>query len=87
MRILILLSDGKPLDGGCADYNGGYAQMDTRMALVEARKAGVHPFCITVDPNARDYLRRIYGDHGYTIIDSVDDLPARLPALYRQLTA
>ena len=86
-RLLILLSDGKPLDGGCADYNSGYAQMDTRMALIEARRAGVHPFCITVDPHARDYLRRMYGDNGYTIIDSVDDLPARLPALYRQLTA
>jgi nitric oxide reductase NorD protein len=86
-RLLILLSDGKPLDGGCADYNNHYAQMDTRMALIEARKAGVHPFCITVDPHARDYLRRMYGDNGYTIIDSVDDLPARLPALYRQLTA
>lgn len=87
MRLLILLSDGKPLDGGCADYNSQYAQMDTRMALIEARKAGVHPFCITVDPHGRDYLRRMYGDNGYTIIDSVDDLPARLPALYRQLTA
>jgi len=86
-RLLILLSDGKPLDGGCADYNSHYAQMDTRMALVEARRAGVHPFCITVDPHARDYLRRMYGENGYTIIDSVDDLPARLPALYRQLTA
>ena len=86
-RLLILLSDGKPLDGGCADYNSHYAQMDTRMALVEARRAGVYPFCITVDPHARDYLRRIYGENGYTIIDSVDDLPARLPALYRQLTA
>ncbi len=86
-KLLILLSDGKPLDGGCSSYNNHYAQMDTRMALLEARKVGVHPFCITVDPHARDYLRRMYGSGGYTIIDSADELPARLPALYRQLTA
>ena len=86
LKLLILLSDGKPLDCGCAQYSDLYAQEDTRMALVEARAAGVHPFCITVDPHGRSYLRRIYGEGGYTIIDSVGSLPARLPAIYRRLT-
>jgi hypothetical protein len=86
LKLLILLSDGKPLDCGCAQYSDLYAQEDTRMALVEARAAGVHPFCITVDPHGRSYLRRIYGEGGYTIIDSVGSLPARLPTIYRRLT-
>ncbi len=86
VKLLLLLSDGKPLDCGCTQYSETYAHEDTRAALTEARTAGVHPFCITVDPHARGYLRRMYGDGGYTIIDSVESLPARLPAIYRRLT-
>ena len=86
VKLLILLSDGKPLDCGCEQYSDDYAQEDTRMALMEARKAGVHPFCITVDPHGRRYLQRMYGSGGYTIIDSVEALPQRLPAIYRRLT-
>jgi len=86
VKLLVLLSDGKPLDCGCDHYTDAYAQEDTRMALREARQAGVHPFCITVDPHGRDYLQHMYGENGYTIIDRVELLPERLPALYRRLT-
>ncbi len=86
VKLLILLSDGKPLDCGCDQYSDDYAQADTRMALLEARKQGVHPFCITVDPHGRRYLQQMYGSGGYTIIDSVEALPQRLPAIYRRLT-
>jgi nitric oxide reductase NorD protein len=86
VRLLLILSDGKPLDCGCDTYSDIYAQEDTRVALQSARKAGVHPFCITVDPHGRDYLGRMYGEHGYTIIDRVQLLPERLPAVYRRLT-
>ncbi len=85
-RLLLLLSDGKPLDCGCDRYADTYAQEDTRMALLEARQAGLHPFCITVDPCSREYLPRMYGASSYTIIERVDSLPARLPAIYRRLT-
>jgi nitric oxide reductase NorD protein len=86
IRLLILLSDGKPLDCGCDHYADAYAQEDTRKALTEARKAGLHPFCITVDPHSRDYLQRMYGAGSYTIIDRVESLPLRIPAIYRRLT-
>jgi len=86
VRLLVLLSDGKPLDCGCDLYQAAYAQADTRMALREARERGVHPFCITVDPAAGDYLGAMYGDVRYAIIESVDQLPTRLPAIYRRLT-
>ena len=85
-RLLILLSDGKPLDCGCDLYQASYAQADTRMALREAMERKVHPFCITVDPAGEDYLREMYGDVRYAVIDSVAALPARLPAIYRRLT-
>ena len=85
-RLLVLLSDGKPLDCGCDLYQSSYAQSDTKMALREARNLKVHPFCITVDPAGEEYLSRMYGDVRYVVIDSASDLPARLPALYRRLT-
>ena len=86
VKLLLLLSDGKPLDCGCDHYSDRYAQEDTRVALQEARKLGIHPFCITVDPHGQEYLSRMYGDVGYTVIDRVDSLPRRLPMIYRRLT-
>jgi len=47
--VLILLSDGNPLD---RDYFGNYAIEDTRMALREAQRYGIKSFCITVDREA-----------------------------------
>jgi hypothetical protein len=84
-RVLMLLSDGKPLDCGCDRYYDRYAQADTRAALREARKLGVHPFCITVDPSGSSYLARMYGDVAYTVIERVEQLPAQLLRVYRRL--
>jgi len=86
VRLLILLSDGKPLDCGCDHYYDRYAQEDTRVALREARAEGVHPFCITVDPRGQDYLEQMYGEVGFLVIDRVESLPERLPLIYRRLT-
>lgn len=82
-RLLVLLSDGRPLDDGYADE---YALEDTKRALREARMAGVHPFCITVDRNADDYVKRMYGDVQYLVIDRIAALPERLPRVYQRLT-
>ncbi len=77
-RLLVLLSDGKPLDCGCDHYHDRYAQDDTRAALREARRAGVRAYCVTVDPTGPRYLPRMYGDVAWTVIDRVDQLPDRL---------
>ncbi|MGH7165157.1 MAG: nitric oxide reductase activation protein NorD, partial [Nitrospiraceae bacterium] len=84
VRLLVLISDGKPLDDGYADE---YALEDTKMALREARIRGIEPFCITVDRSADDYLRRMYGEVRYVIIDHVAALPERLPRIYQRLTS
>ena len=86
VRLLILLSDGKPLDCGCESYQGAHAVADTQRALREAREQRIHPFCITVDPQGADYLGALYGDVRYAVIDRVEDLPERLPRIYRRLT-
>jgi hypothetical protein len=82
-RLLILVSDGRPLDG---EYKDEYGLADTKAALEEARRRGVIPFCITVDREADAYLRRMYGDVHYAVIDRVEALPRALPRLYRRLT-
>jgi nitric oxide reductase NorD protein len=82
-RLLVLISDGKPLDEGYADE---YSLEDTKMALREARMRGIEPFCITVDRGADDYLKRMYGEVRYLIIDHVLALPERLPRVYHRLT-
>lgn len=82
-RILILLSDGRPLDG---DYKDEYALEDTKAALREARRNGIDPFCVTIDREADFYVRRMYGDVQFAVIDRVESLPSRLPRIYQRLT-
>jgi nitric oxide reductase NorD protein len=83
-KLLITLSDGKPddFDG----YRGDYGIEDTRQALIEAKRQGIHSFCITIDDEARDYLPHMYGAVNYTIIDDVRKLPLRVADIYRRLT-
>ncbi len=83
-RLLVLINDGRPLDDG---YRDDYSLEDTKAALREARVRGVEPFCITVDREADAYVRRLYGDVRFLIIDRVETLPERLPMIYRRLTA
>ncbi len=84
-RLLITLSDGKPDDYD--SYHGEYGIEDTRMALMEARLQGVHPFCITIDEEARDYLPHMYGHANYVVIDDVRKLPYKVSDIYRKLTS
>lgn len=83
-RILITLSDGKPDD--YSDYRGEYGIEDTRRALLEARRDGIHPYCITIDEEARDYLPHMYGPAAYTVVDEVRLLPLKVSDIYRRLT-
>jgi nitric oxide reductase NorD protein len=84
VRLLVTLSDGKPEDYD--DYKGEYAIEDTRHALIEAKAAGIHPFCITIDKQAHDYIGHMYGEVNYIFVDEVRKLPQRLPEIYRVLT-
>jgi hypothetical protein len=82
-RMLILLSDGRPLDG---DYKDEYSLEDTKAALRDARRNGIDPFCVTIDREADVYLRRMYGDVQFAVIDRVESLPSKLPRIYQRLT-
>ncbi len=83
-KLLITLSDGKPDDYD--GYRGEYGIEDTRMSLIEAKRAGIHPFCITIDEAARDYLPHMYGAANWTLVDDVKKLPLKVSDIYRRLT-
>ena len=84
VRLLIVFSDGKPEDYD--DYKGKYAIEDTRKAILEARGAGIHVFCVTIDKTAHEYLGHMFGFGQFVFIDNVDMLPAKMVELYRRLT-
>jgi len=83
-RLLLILSDGRP-----EDYDDGgdrrYLHEDTRMAVKEAVMHGVHPFCITVDTMANQYLPQIFGPGHYMVLDQINSLPNKLPEIYLRL--
>ncbi len=83
-KLLITLSDGKP-DDYSDNYRGEYGIEDTRQALLEAHRAGIKPFCITIDHEARDYLPHMYGAVNWTLVDDVARLPLKVADIYRRL--
>ena len=85
-RILFTLSDGKP-DDFHDGYRGDYGIEDTRQALIEARQSGIHPFCVTIDEEARDYLPHMYGPANWVLIDDAGQLPLKAAEVYRRLTS
>ncbi|MBI4308027.1 MAG: hypothetical protein HY684_04405 [Chloroflexi bacterium] len=87
-KILFLISDGRPQDRGYSreGVEKEYAVHDTKMALQEARRQSIVPFCLTVDRSGHDYLKTMCADMGYEVLADIQMLPKRLPFLYRRLT-
>ena len=88
VRILFLVSDGRPQDHGYGRdrTEREYAINDTHQALMEAKRKGIVPFCLTVDREGHEYLGQMCEDIGYEILGDIESLPSRLPTLYRRLT-
>lgn len=87
-RFLFLISDGRPQDRGYSreGVEKEYAVHDTRQALIEAKRMGITPFCLTVDKSGHDYLKTMMEDFSYEVLPDISMLPMRLPQLYRALT-
>jgi nitric oxide reductase NorD protein len=83
-KLILLVSDGEPADIDVRDPQ--YLRHDTKKAVEELATRGVHTFCLTLDPNADDYVSRIFGIKNYMVVDHVNRLPERLPMLYAGLT-
>ncbi|MBE9560464.1 MAG: VWA domain-containing protein [Proteobacteria bacterium] len=83
-KLLLILTDGKPND--LDKYEGRYGIEDTRMAVLEAERLGLRPFCVTIDERAEDYLPYLFGSRSYVLIHNAEELPRKLPLLYLRLT-
>ena len=75
-RLLLILTDGKPNDLDV--YEGRYGLEDTRQAVLEARQAGLVPFCVTIDQEANQYLPRLFGAQGFALVHRPDQLARAL---------
>ena len=57
------------------------------LKLLEAHRAGIKPFCITIDEQAADYLPFLFGQTGYALVHKPQELVSRLTQIVGQLSA
>lgn len=82
-KLMLILTDGEPADIDTKDPQT--LIQDTRKAVEELKSQGIYCYCITLDPDADDYVETIFDNH-YTVIDHVDKLPEQLPQVFMKLT-
>ncbi|MCB0221379.1 MAG: hypothetical protein KDH09_16905, partial [Chrysiogenetes bacterium] len=82
-KLLLILSDARPQDED--GYEGSYALADTRRALDEARRAGIIPYCLTLDREVGPQLKLLFRQH-HAIHLNPETLPLKLPQVFAALT-
>ncbi len=83
-KLLLLITDGEPADVDERDPQ--YLRHDTKKAVEELARRGIDTYCLTLDPLADQYVARIFGENRYSIVDRVERLPERLPAVFAAIT-
>ena len=84
-KLILLVTDGEPAD--IDERDPQHLRHDTKKAVEELYSKGVLNYCLTLDPLADGYVKRIFGENNYTIIDNVQRLPEKLPMLFASLTS
>jgi hypothetical protein len=84
-KLLLIVTDGEPAD--IDERDPQHLRHDTKKAVEELYSKGVLSYCLTLDPHADSYVKRIFGENHYTIIDNVQRLPEKLPQLFASLTS
>ena len=80
-RLLVVLSDGFAYDH---DYEGSYAEADTRRALAEARRRGTACLCLSIGAGTdAEALRRVFGTAAYAGFLRADQLAATAGPLFQ----
>ena len=84
-RMILLITDGEPHDIDV--FHPEILVQDAGRAIAQSGAEGSPVFCVSVDKQADLYLQRMFGKHHYLLVESIDQLPERLPALYLRLNA
>jgi nitric oxide reductase activation protein len=84
-KLLLIVTDGEPAD--IDERDPQHLRHDTKKAVEELYTKGILSYCLTLDPYADSYVKRIFGENHYTIIDNVQRLPEKLPQLFASLTS
>ena len=84
-KLLLIVTDGEPAD--IDERDPQHLRHDTKKAVEELYSRGVLSYCLTLDPNADNYVKRIFGESHYTVVDNVERLPEKLPTLFASLTS
>jgi hypothetical protein len=83
MRLLLVLTDGRPSDVDVHDEQ--LLTMDARQAVKELKTQGITSYCVSLDAQADGYVREIFGGN-YAVVDRIATLPEKLPKLFMKLT-
>ncbi len=83
-KLLMIITDGAPSDVDVHD--GRYLRHDAKMAVENADRKGIHTYCVGLDPDADEYIARIFGARNYMVVDHISCLPEKMLMLYAELT-
>jgi hypothetical protein len=83
-KLVLLITDGEPAD--IDERDPKYLRQDTKKAVEDLAMLGIHSYCLTLDPLADRYVARIFGENRYAIVEQVERLPERLPAVFAAIT-
>ena len=83
-KLLLILTDGEPSDVDAPDRK--YLHDDTKKAVEDAKRNGIHTYCISLDPAADQYVSRIFGAMNYMVVDHIKCLPEKVLLIYAGLS-
>lgn len=84
-RILLMVTDGEPSDIDVVDRD--YLVEDARYAVHSLNMKLITVFCLTLDKAGGSYMKRIFGDGNYLIVDNALSLPAQLSRALTRIAA
>lgn len=83
-KLVLLVTDGEPSDIDVRDPR--YLRADTKKAVDSLSRYGIHTFCMTLDHKADEYVKQLFGERNYMVVDHISRLPERLSMLYMRVT-
>ncbi len=80
---VLLITDGQPSDIDVLDQQ--HLIEDSKKVIREADMLGYKTFCLSLDKNADQYIKRIFSKNNYLVVDNPKNLTKALTSLYLRL--